>query len=451
MPFATLMVFGAFSLLMRFKGWRWYLKGIALLAVLINIWLNAQYVDSIRNALAFSSATGMLSGATSIAMLIVTVAFVGAFFWRGLRERSDEKTPPQPDDKKTSSHSDDEKTPPQLEYDDLHAFAFAALASATFEVTDASLWAMGLLFLAWCALSIFIDFARPLDPVRTKEANPPDGSEGSKEPSEKSFEHPSGEKQSILRTIIEELCALSKHPKPSEKDNQQTSDTNEPGDRPQGNKTAQPKEPDSLKEKLERLIDPLPIGAILVIAIYLSQDPLLRSQLASFAGSVPLKRGWIVLFDPLALLATTLTPCLAIVLLTALLDTSLEHWRYRKTGIKSHPIDTYLKAIPLFLVLFFVFVLGIGGLVLFTGAFELRLGDRIVYYLTVPLLTSIWLDWESQDGDKKMQNLFDKLAKNKNWLSLSLALLSILLPRLIAPVSSDQVDQVIQSLESLRF
>lgn len=466
MPFATLMVFGAFFLLMRFKGWRWHLKGIALLAVLIDIWLNTQYADSIRNALAFGSATGLLSGATSMAMLFVTFAFVGAFFWLGLREQSDESTSPQPDDGSTSSKTDEEKTPRQLEHDDLHAFAFASVASATFEVTDASLLSIGLLFLAWCALSIFIDFARPLDRVPTKVSGAQDGSEDSEEQSGSNSGPPPGEKQSRLRSIIEriveKLRVLFSHPKPPAEDNQQTSDTDKPGDQPQGDKTAQAEGPPSLKEKLERLIDPLPIGAALVIAIYLSQDPLLHSQLASFAGNVLLKRGWTVfadplallvttLADPLALLATTLTPCLAIVLLVVVLDTGLEHWRYRETGIKPKAIDMYFKAVPLFLVLFSVFVLGIGGLALFTGAFELRLADRIVYYLTVPLLTSIWLDWESQDGDKTLENLFAKLAENKRWLSLSIALLSILLPRLFAPVSPDQVDQVIQSLESLRF
>jgi len=208
--------------------------------------------------------------------------------------------------------------------------------------------------------------------------------------------------------------------------------------------------PESIRDKLTRFRNPLPLGAILAAAIFLSQDPLLRAQLASFAQSALLQNTWAIWLDPIARLATTLVPCVAIVILMVLLDASLERLQKRRVGL-----DTFLKVIPLAAVLFGIFMLGIGGLFLFTGALELELSDRIVYYVTVPLLTGIWLDWQLPDKELNWTVLWDNLKKNlgqvKNWIASALALLSVLAPRLVSQVTTDEINAIITALQDLRF
>jgi hypothetical protein len=392
MPLAALMAGGALVLLLRcdretafhWPGW-WPLWGAAALGVALDAWLSSAYAGSIQNALNYSSASGMLSGATSMAVLAVTVTFAMVLFLLGRR-----------------------REPATLRHEDLHAFGLAALAVATFEVTDASLFAVGLLFVAWLVLSLLVDRYEPLQAGRAAEAA---GGPANQDDVEQ-------EKDT-----------------PAEREGKQ---------RPAGEPGASP-----LGAKLERLLDPLAIGAVLVTAVYLSRDPLLRARLALFAPSATLRRGWIVLLDPLARLATTLAPCLAIVLLTALLDVVLERWRERTGSRTLASLDTYLKAVPLAVVLLSIFMLGIGGLVIFTGALELGLSDRTVYYLAIPLLTSVWLDWDTED--RTWKGLAENLRKNKTWLSIILALLSILAPQIISAVAPGQVDEVTKALESLRF
>jgi hypothetical protein len=378
------------------------------------MWLAGQYTSDVQNALAYSSATGMLSGATSVAMLIITLVWVGVLFWW--------------------SRTGNPRF--RLQHRDLHSFAFFGLAAAVFEVTDASLFALLVLYLAWLAFSLILNEAKPLElKFRNKQSesnaqDPPQSPTSGKADAKAS--NPASEKPSN---------ESSETPSQSDQKTQDTADT-VPADK------ASSKDKwtvETLTDKLKHFLKPVPIGAILAAAIFLSRDPLLRTQLASFARPVSPQNAWLVLLDPLARLATTLVPCLAIVLLTVLLDTSIEHWLQRKGSL-----DTYLKATSLALVLFSIFALGIGGLNLFAGTLGLKLSDRIVYYVTVPLLTSFWLDWKPS-GDEGWKGFWNNLSKGLVNVKTWLALLSILASRLISPVTSTQVNEIIQTLQTLQF
>ena len=63
--------------------------------------------------------------------------------------------------------------------------------------------------------------------------------------------------------------------------------------------------PESIRDKLTRFLNPVPVGAVLATAIFLSQDPLLRAQLASFAQSALLQNTWTVWLDPIVSQVTT--------------------------------------------------------------------------------------------------------------------------------------------------
>jgi hypothetical protein len=145
----------------------------------------------------------------------------------------------------------------------------------------------------------------------------------------------------------------------------------------------------------------------------------------------------------------------------AFLDTSIERCLKR-----DNVLDIFLKVIPLAGFMYATFMLGIGGLFLFTGALELKLSSRIVYYVTVPILTGIWLDWELPEnwddwkkkkefeGDdmKAILGLLKKvLSDGKKWFSIVLGLLAILAPQLVSTAHAGSIDTIIQALESLRF
>ncbi len=408
-PFAIALVCGALLLLRWEKALLLIVVGV--IGIVVDIRLASQYTSDVQNAVTFSSATGMLSGATSVAMLIITLAWAGMMCW----------------------WSRTKKPRFQLQHRDLHAFTFFGLAAAVFEVTDACLFALWVLFLAWFALSLILDKAKPLQgktrpPAPASSQSPPFG-EGDAQASNSTSEKSSNESPET--------------PPQSGPAAQETADA-VPADK--ASNQGEPETVEALTDKLGRFLKPAPIGAILAAAIVLSRDPLLRMQLVSFAQSASPQNAWIVLLDPLARLATTLVPCLAIVLLTVILDTSLEHWLQR-----AEPLDTYLKAIPLTFVLFSIFALGIGGLSLFTGTLGVKLSDRIVYYVTIPLLTSMWVDWKTVEGENifaQLNNAFEKnLGDVKKWITIILTLLSILAPRLISAATPEQFEEVIKTLQ----
>jgi hypothetical protein len=78
-----------------------------------------------------------------------------------------------------------------------------------------------------------------------------------------------------------------------------------------------------------------------------------------------------------------------------------------------------------------------------------------VYYVTVPLLTGIWLDWKSEKGEGTWEDFKKTLENNlvaaRKWISTILVLLSILAPRFISPITAEQVDNIINTLQTLRF
>jgi len=417
-PFAIALVCGALLLLRFWKALLLFEVGV--IGIAVDMWLAGQYTSDVQNALAYSSATGMLSGATSVAMLIITLVWVGVLFWW--------------------SRTGNPRF--RLQHRDLHAFAFFGLAAAVFEVTDASLFALLVLYLAWLVFSLFLDKARYSEPPKPSENNETKSS--MQTPPNPST--PDGEKQTETEAGAQAPTQNSSpgnskqaEAKSSEgKSNAQTSPDN-------GG------EPSTLLERIDkklcRVRSPIFVLAILIVATVLAGDPLLRTQLASFTRSAPLEHAWFMwVLDPLARLATTLVPCLAMVLLVVLLDATIERLRGETSGTQ----DTFLKvlvSVPLFLI----FLLGIGGLDLFTGAFGLKLSDRIVYYVTVPLLTSIWLDLKVEKLEDLFTNLKTYLKEAKGQIKLITTLLSILVPWLASGPATELADTVTKMLDKLQF
>ncbi len=444
-PTAVLLVSAAWLLLrldtLLFRR-GWVLVGISALSLLLEISLDCLYPWELLNGIRFSTVTGMLSGATSVALLPLVLVL----FWRGWWA-----------DKELGGK-------PRLRHQDLHALAFAALGAATFEVLDASLMALAALFVLWLLLSLLLDRARPLRFKGEGRVQAPVPPRAADEQDSKT-QIPSQDKGSLsawvrVRTLVATVDVVAAVLGLWEKVMGQHLHL----ERPRGASGEQKEEatsqespgPESLSQKMNRVVHPLFAGGILVVAIILSRDPFLQAQLVPFGRSPLPWLDWLQrLLDPMARVATTLVPCLAMVLLTVLSDSAMEHWLAARAAKVSETVGIYLKGIGLALLLFLVFVLGIGGLTLFVGAFGLKLTDRFVYYVTVPLLTSIWLDlWPAEGGWDltKWRDAFKGNVETANrWLRVILALLSILAPWLISSAATEQVDEVIKILQTLQF